>query len=207
MPIAQSSQLFKLIKSLTSAEKRNFRLYAKRNQGGGAMKFLQLFEVLEKQKELNEQAAIKKLKGVQKSQLPNLKRHLYTQILTSLKLLHNKRKLSIESRDYISYAEILYERGLYLQSLKILEKAMKIAEKEGFEMMKLHIIEKQKLIESRHITRTGPIKNENLISGSKKALKEVENKVLLSSLKMKMHSYYIINGHIRNQEEHNKLVS
>ena len=207
MPIAQSSQLFKLIKSLTSAEKRNFRLYAKRNQGGGGMKFLQLFEVLEKQKELDEQAAIKKLKGVQKSQLPNLKRHLYTQILTSLKLLHNKRKLSIESRDYISYAEILYERGLYLQSLKILEKAMKIAEKEGFEMMKLHIIEKQKLIESRHITRTGPIKNENLITGSKKALREIENKVLLSSLKMKMHSYYLINGHIRNEEEQEKLVS
>ena len=137
MPIAQSSQLFQLIKSLTTAEKRNFRLYAKRNQGDDSMKFLQLFDVLDKQKDLNERGAIAKLKGINRKQLPNLKRHLYTQILASLHLVNKKKSPSIQGRDYVSYAEMLYERGLYLQALKILEKALKIAKKEGFEMMKL----------------------------------------------------------------------
>lgn len=207
MPIAQSSQLFKLIKSLTPSEKRNFRQYASRNQGKENLKFLQLFDLLEKQKTLDESLILSKIKGIKKAQLVNLRRHLYTQILTSLKLLHSKQMNSIKARDFCSYAEILYERGLYLQSLKLLEKAMKIAQKEDFELMKLEILERQKLIESRHITRTGPIQNESLINGSKKVLNDVENKVLLSSLKMKMHSYYLINGHIRNQEEHDKLVT
>ncbi len=205
MPIARSGQLFQLIKSLTTAEKRNFRLYAKRNQGDDSMKFLQLFDFLDKQKILDERAILTKLKDVDRKQLPNLKRHLFTQILGSLHLVSKKRNLSIQGRDYITYAEILYERGLYLQSLKILEKALNIAENHGFEMMKLHILERQKLIESRHITRTGTIKNDDLMASAESALSKVNHTVRLSNLKMKMHSYYLINGHIGNQEEYEKL--
>lgn len=206
MPIARINRLFQLIKSLTAAEKRSFRLYATRNQGGSDMKFLQLFDVLDKQKTPDENAVAAKLKDITRAQLPNIKRHLYSQILAGLHLLAQKRIPSVQGRDYITYAEILYERGLYLQSLKILEKALKIAEKEGYEMMKLHILEKQKLIEARHITRTGTLKNEELMSTAEKMLTEVNHTVRLSNLKMKMHSYYIVNGHIGNREEYDKLV-
>ena len=47
----QQDHLFHLIKTLTKAEKRNFRLYVTRNQSSDDLKFLHLFDVLDKQKE------------------------------------------------------------------------------------------------------------------------------------------------------------
>ena len=48
MPISQSDQLFKLVKSLSKAEKRNFTLYARRVQDSNDLKFLQLFDLVDK---------------------------------------------------------------------------------------------------------------------------------------------------------------
>ena len=69
MPISHGDQLFEMIQSLTKAEKRNFRLYAKRIQGESDAKFLQLFDLLEKQKDFDEESVIRKLKDSNKSQL------------------------------------------------------------------------------------------------------------------------------------------
>ena len=53
MATPQTDHLFRLIKTLTKAEKRNFRLYVTRNQSQSNedLKFIQLFDVLDKQKE------------------------------------------------------------------------------------------------------------------------------------------------------------
>lgn len=48
MPISQGDMLFGLIQSLTKAEKRNFKLYIRRLQKEGEVKFYQLFAILEK---------------------------------------------------------------------------------------------------------------------------------------------------------------
>ena len=40
-------QLFKLVKSLTKAEKRNFKIYATRQQSGEDILFVQLFDQID----------------------------------------------------------------------------------------------------------------------------------------------------------------
>ena len=87
MPISKSSELFSLVKSLSKAEKRNFKLYANRNHLKGQLKFIELFEILEKAETFDKKQILKQLKGVPESKLPNLKRHLYTQILSSLRVI------------------------------------------------------------------------------------------------------------------------
>ena len=91
MPKQKTDDLLQLIRSLTRAEKRHFRLFVKRNQSSNDILFLQLFDYLDKHKEYDEPQLLKKIPDIKKSQLSNLKAHLYKQLLTSLR----RRKVAI----------------------------------------------------------------------------------------------------------------
>jgi len=185
MPISQTDQLFKLIKSLSKSEKRNFTIYAKRIQSSESLKFIRLFEFLEKQKMVNDKIILAGLHGIEKSQLSNLKRHLYKQIMASLRMIHIQRNSSIQVREYYDYAKILYGKGLYLQSLKIVKKAQDLAKKNGYDIMLLTLIEFRKLIESRHITRTGAFANNTLADLADTKSDQVTIMIKLSNLRLK----------------------
>ena len=202
MPISNYKELFGLVKSMTKAEKRNFNLYAKRIGGDENMKFLQLFEAIDKQKNEDEEAIFKGLGKIGKQQFSNLKRHLYKQIVTSLRLIHIKKDTSIEVREHIDFAKILYGKGLFPQSLKILTRAKRIAETNDLDLLILEILEFQKLIEARHITRTGALKNVELITEAEDKFTNVHSEVRLSNLKILIHGWYIRNGHIQNEEDY-----
>ncbi len=123
MAISRSEDLFSLIKSLTRSDKRAFRLYV---GGSGEEKdkiFLQLFDTLDRCAELNDNAVKTKLGIKQSSQYANAKRHLYSKILTVLRVLKKEKKSTIKIREYIDFAYVLYDKGLYMQALKILSKA------------------------------------------------------------------------------------
>lgn len=205
MPISQSNQLFKLVKSLTKSEKRNFRLYAKRVQDNNDLMFLQLFDLIDKMDVFDEAQIYKKINKLEKSQFSNLKRHLYKQILISLRLIHINRKVHIEIREHIDFAQILYDKGLYLQALKILQRAKNLAYKVNNEILILEIIEFEKIIESRHITRTGPAKNLELTDEANGIISTLANEIKLSNIRMNLHSFYIEGGHVKSKEEYDKI--
>src|SRR5215212_1030478 len=79
-----SDTLFQLIHSLEKSEKRNFKLYIKRNSSKDDLKIIRLFDAMDKLSEYDEKLLLKKLSSVQKPQLSNLKTHLYKQVLASL---------------------------------------------------------------------------------------------------------------------------
>jgi hypothetical protein len=118
MPNRRTDELFQLIKSLEKAEKRNFKLYVKRNSSSGDMKIIQLFDALDKMKEFDEQLLLKN-KSIKKQQLSNLKAHLYKQILASVRILKDENNIELQLHEQMDYARILYNKGLYLQTLKV----------------------------------------------------------------------------------------
>jgi tetratricopeptide (TPR) repeat protein len=204
MPKHRTDQLFDLIKSMTKSEKRTFKLYAKRltsNEGG---LFLQLFDMLEKQKEYNEDELFKHSKTIQKSQLSNLKRHLYHQILVALHTVNFRNHVDIQLHQHLDFARILYSKGLFLQSLKMLDRAEKLAQKYFYDEQLLEILSFKKMIESRHITRSRNTKNrmENMLQLAEDQNVIVHNSNLISNLKLKLHGMYIQIGHIRSEKEH-----
>ena len=207
MPIAQSDLLFKLIKSLNKAEKRNFKLYVNRIQSNDDVKFLKLFDLLDKQDVFNEALLFKKMPSLKKSQFANLKRHLYKQICISLRLIHIRKNVDIEIREQLDFARILYGKGLYIQSLTLLERIKVLADKSNQEVLHMEILEFLKLIEGKHITRSRKVKNkmEKLIQESDKSATTNLNLAKLSNLKIKIHGLYITMGHVKNKKEH-KLV-
>jgi len=203
MPIAHSEQLFTIIKSLTKAEKRNFRLYVQRLQSNEDVLYVRLFDLLDKMEDYDEEIILEKLGDMPKSQFVNIKRHLYTQVLKSLRLIHENIE-SIKVREQIDFAHILYSKGLYLQAFKLLDRVKEMMPEGGHDLLRLEIIEFQKFIEERHITRSRKKagKVQSLLIESEKQESRVSNLVLLSNLKIKIHGWYIETGHVRDQKDH-----
>ena len=66
-----TDELFQLLKSLEKAEKRNFKLYVRRNSGSTDLKIIRLFDALDKMEDYDEELLLRKHKSIQKQQLPN----------------------------------------------------------------------------------------------------------------------------------------
>ena len=203
MPIAQTEQLFNIIKSLTKAEKRNFRLYVQRLQSNEDVMYVRLFDLLDKLDEYDEDYVLERMGEMPKTQFINIKRHLYTQVLKSLRLIHENIE-SIKVREQIDYAHILYSKGLYLQANKLLNRVKEMLPEGGHDLLRLEIIEFQKFIEERHITRSRKKqgKVQALLIESENQESRVSNMVMLSNLKIKIHGWYIETGHVRDAKDH-----
>ncbi|MGK0365508.1 MAG: hypothetical protein ACI85O_002574 [Saprospiraceae bacterium] len=206
MPISQTDQLFSLVKSLTKSEKRNFRLYVNRMADSNSASYIQLFDLLDKQKSLDEEEVFRKIIGLDKSKFSNLKRHLYTQVMTSLEQVHTPKRVDLQIRELLNFAHILYGKGLYLQALKILQKAKVKAERSHYDLHYLSILEFEKKIESRHITRSGADYSLELVKGSKVKNKQIINALELSNLRLLMHNTYIKYGHVKNEKQADKVT-
>ena len=213
MPISKNEHVFNLIKSLSKAEKRNFRIYAKRFHNSEQLLFLRLFDLIDKQKNFNEAEIITSLELSDQAQFSNLKRHLYAQIIASLRMLFKEKGANFKVREYVDYAYILYGKGLYLQALKILKKAKDLAKKHHLIYMQLTIVEFEKKIETRHITRSGTSHALHLSEESERIQKNANHLVELSNLRIQMHAKYLRDGHVKSREEakeirnyyHNKI--
>ena len=154
MPSRFTDTLFQLVHSLEKAEKRNFKLYIKRSSSNEDLKIIELFDALDKLDEYDEAVLLKKLTSIKKPQLSNTKVHLYKQLLASLRLLKSTDSIDMQLNEQLDYARILYNKGLYQQSLKILEKAKETAKEHYKYNFLTQVISWEKKIETLHITRS-----------------------------------------------------
>jgi hypothetical protein len=201
MPNRSTDPLFQLIHSLQKAEKRNFKLYIKRNSANEDLKIIQLFDALDKMSQYDEAVLLKKIPSVKKQQLSNLKAHLYKQVLASLRILNTEENIDIQLHEQLDYARILYNKGLYLQSLKILERLKEIARNYHQDSFLIQIISLEKKIETLHITRSMQDRADSL-SGEANEVNDKRRMITqLSNLALQLYSWYIKNGHARNEAD------
>jgi hypothetical protein len=193
--------LFQLIRSLEKAEKRHFKLYIKRSSSNENLKIIQLFDAIDKQTEYDEKALLKKLPAIQKTQLSNLKAHLYKQILASLRLLKSADSIDLQLNEQFDYAHILYKKGLFLQSLRILERTKEIAKNHQKSHFLIQVINLEKRIESLHITRSMQDRAERLSEEAIEVSEHINMVARLSNLALQLYSWYIKHGHTRNEED------
>ena len=200
-PNSFTDALFQLIRSLEKSEKRHFKLYIKRSSGNEDLKIIQLFDALEKLPEYDEKPLLKKLSPITKPQLANLKTHLYKQLLASLRLLKSTDNIDLQLSEQLDYARILYNKGLKLQSLKILERAKEIAKTNHKYNFLAQVISLEKKIETLHITRSSQEKTELLAAESREITGHIDRVSRLSSLALQLYRWYIKNGHARNEAD------
>ena len=202
MPKQKTDDLIALIRSLTRAEKRHFRLFVKRNQASEDILFLQLFDLLDKLKAYDEEQVLKKIPSIKKRQLSNLKAHLYKQLLTSLRLLNKSHNEDIQIRESIDYARVLYNKGLYRQSLEVLDKAKKKALGIKYFTLGLEIIEFEKNIESQYITRSIEGRAGELTSEASRVSEQIHKSNEFSNLALKLYGMYLKVGYVRNEKDY-----
>jgi hypothetical protein len=205
MPNRSTDALFQLIQSLEKSEKRNFKLYVQRNSSSPDLKIVQLFDAFDKMKEYDEKELISKTVSLKKEQLSNMKAHLYRQILASLRLLQSNENIDIQLHEQLDYARILYNKGLYLQSLKILERVKENAVSHNQVSFLIEVLFLEKKIESLHITRSMQDRADALTKQSNETNDQLVRVTKLSNLALQLYSWYIKNGHARNREDEKEV--
>ncbi|MEC8832221.1 MAG: hypothetical protein VX772_07665, partial [Bacteroidota bacterium] len=206
MTNAHKDALFVLVKSLSKSEKRQFKLYVGRLGVNTDAKFLALFNLLDKMRKYDEKQILDS--GiVKKSQLSNLKAHLYKQILVSLRLNPVNQNVRIQIREQLDFATILYQKGLYKQSLKILEKAKSFAIENEEKNVAYEIVELEKVIETQYITRSIPDRADELAVEAKELSEQNVITSKLSNLSLQLYGMMLKVGYVRSDEDLQKVKS
>lgn len=206
MPKVSTEHLLEVIDSLTKAEKRNFRLYAERNNKGSALLFVQVYDFIDKYGKYDENLLLKKNPKLKKSQLSNIKSHLYKQLLASLRRLDRKSELDITIRDQLDYSRILYNKGLYKASLALLDKTKKIAWTNGYFSSALSALEFEKFIESQYVTGSMYPKADLITKQTAELMEKLTLTHKLSNLSLSMYAYYLQHGHIKLGPIYNEVT-
>ena len=198
--------LFVLLKSLTKSEKRQFKLYVGRMDSNEDSKFLNLFNLLDKMRKYDEKKIIES-NIVTKQQLSNLKAHLYKQILISLRLNPQHKNVKLHIRSQIDFATILYQKGLYRQSLKILDKVKSYALKYDENTSAYEIVEFEKLIESLYVTRSLTNRTNELVTQTNhlKQINDVSSS--LSNISLQLYEKLIKAGYAKSDSESKEIKS
>ncbi len=201
MPNNNIDALFQLIKSLTKAEKRYFKLHVNKKIAGEETKFLKLFDLIDKQKEYDESKILEKEKTIKSQQLSNLKAHLYKQILQNLRNLNTDEDADLKVHEMIDHATLLYNKCLYDQCVKMLEKAKHTAEKYDKHALLLEITEFEKRLVTKYIRSNIEDKVSQLIKASDHINERINNINTFSNLTIKLYSFYLKIGFLRNHKD------
>jgi hypothetical protein len=135
-----TNELFQLIRSLSKSEKRYFKLYSSFQSGD--KNYLKLFDAIEKQDEFDEEKLKIKLKNEPFiKHLPSEKNHLYNNLLKTLRLFYSDSSINSLLKEQIQDIENLYNKALYKECNKIVNRTKKIAyqhEKFSYIMEVMH---------------------------------------------------------------------
>lgn len=199
---ANSDQIFRLIKAMSKAEKRKFKLLF--GSGKVNKKFVQLFDEIDKLKVYDEEK-LKHSRFITPGQLPNLKIQLYTKLLDSLKFNHVDVDARKQVGDLIENAVVLYDRCLYHDCVRQLEKARSIALRNDLvtslvEINELHQRALRLTINENTRESVDMIRQE--VDTITTRLKNING---LATISLKLNSLYAQIGSTRNKDELKKV--
>lgn len=192
--------LFELIRSMSRAEKRNFKLYATRLSGNQDALFVALFDALDGLDEYSEERVLRKC-PVRKGQLANMKAHLYRQILVSMRLLDVQHNAAMQIREQIDFSRILYDKGQYRQSLRHLARAAELAAAGEEHTLALEVIEARKAVEATMLTRSMADRSVQLSRAADRQLRVVAGVNELSRLADTLYSLHLKLGYVRSEKD------
>ncbi len=202
MPKQRTDYLLQLICSLTKGEKRSIRLFVNRDNPSEEKLFMLLFDHLDKYKEYDEKHILHKIPRIKKSQLSNIKANLYKQILLCLRNMYRNAIEDIAIRENLDYAKILYSRGLYKQSLELLDKAKRSALQNQQYTLALNVVDFERYIESQHITGSMFVKAEELSSLSNRLVDKVIINNELSNFSIMLYGFYLRYGYVKDKKDY-----
>ena len=203
-----TDDLFQLIKSLDQSEKRYFKVFATMHiKDVESNKYVKLFDAIDSQSEYDENQIRKQFpKEKFLNQLHVAKNYLYNTILKSLRLYYSEKSKVNELMDLLRDVQILFDKSLFKQCRKHLERAKKIAYTYEKHAQILAILDWEKIL-ARTSAYAG-IEEKELMkyySEHKKATENLNNINEYWNLTMKAFFLKKIQGNIRDKNELKKF--
>ncbi len=202
-----SDHLHRLIKSLSKAEKRYFKIFAGRHSSNGKSDYITLFDAIDKQVIYDESRLIKKFKGSTFGQSPAIaKNRLYESVLKSLHAFHSEGSVGVELQRLLHYVEILFNKSLYDESAKVLNKARKLAEKYERHSFMLDIRSWEKrLMEKDSYVGLHSTDLENILNTDNAIIGKLKNYGEFWNIKSRLMLLLNKRGKVRDNEEMQKF--
>lgn len=202
-----SDKVFQLIKSLSKAEKRYFKVYTSK-QAGDKNNHQVLFDAIDRQDDYDERVLKKNLKHPMVKSLPIAKSRLYDVMLRALDAYHANSSIDAQLKRTLHCTEILYKKGLYDQSLKLLKKAKKQAYKYDRHTSLLEIFMWEKLlIEKDNYENVGDEQLEEMMHENTRITKMIEVYNDFWGIKSRLFNILNKRGKARTEEGLHKLKS
>ena len=147
-----TDDLFQLIKSLKQTEKRYFKIFASIHVKGEQNNYVKLFDAIDRQQEYDEKALLENFHGETfVKQFAVTKNYLYNFILRSLRSYYSGSDAESKIQEETESIKILFGKGLYKKSIKILIKTKALARQfDKYELL-FHLIKWENEINTRFI--------------------------------------------------------
>ncbi len=201
----KNNGLFQLIKGLSASEKRYFRLFASGEGEPMNKKFIRLFDLMDQQEKYDEEAILKTAPAFKRSQMSNLKAHLYKRILQSLRMFDGGNVRDIQIRELIDHSQILYKRSHYDQCARMLQKAKRMANKHHNLELLLEIYKWEKQVLSQTVGKGNQERVNDIITQVRDVNNRINNINSFSNILVKLNALYLRKGFARNREDFQKV--
>lgn len=128
MPKTPSIRVFSLIKSMTAAEKRYFKVFI--GETGGNNKYRRLFEAIDAQEHFDDEALSRLIyagESIESRKYSELKAYLYQLILKSLQSYDEQTSIDYQLKRQLQSIRVLFKRARYEDCRSIILKTKKLA--------------------------------------------------------------------------------
>ncbi len=197
----KADKLYTLIKSLTKAEKRYFKLYTALQKGD--KNYLNLFEYLDNQEVFDAERTQSHFKGQTFSkQLHVTKNYLFRLILKSLHQYNIDKNVRSQAEELLAYARILNAKKMPKEAIRYLKKAKKLVEDFDLSALQLEIIALERAL---MYTQLKPDLFQNFLQENKEKVKllltEIDNEMTYYNLYYDFLHFNTTTGILRNEEQ------
>lgn len=196
-----STELFKLVKSLTKSEKRFFKLSS--SLQSGEKNYLKIFDYIERQSSYDENALKEEFENQTFiKHLPSEKNHLYKLILKSLRSYYSEQSISSSLKQEIKNVEILYNKALYKECEKFVGRAKQTAKRyEKFYYWFELIGWEKKLLESAYESGEFSTDLDKLVEEEERVIAKLRNLAEYTVIYSKINLIFRSGGFTRNETE------
>lgn len=171
---------------------------------GSDKKFVLLFDMIGRQSSYDEEK-IKRNPVFTNGQIPNLKVQLYQKCLDTLRFNAKKDSSKKQVEEIIDNANLLYDRCLYGDCIRQLDKAKAIAIKHDLVTPMVKINELQQLALRLTVDEKNQMNVDALMQEMNHVVKRLKTINGFSNLSLKLNSMYARTGSTRNKEELKKV--
>ncbi|MBI2967954.1 MAG: hypothetical protein HYY40_09090 [Bacteroidetes bacterium] len=143
----EKDKVHKLIRSLSGAEKRYFKIFTEQFTVGENNQFIRLFNAIGSLEKYDDKEITHHFEGEKFVRyLSSKKVHLYNHMIRSLQLFHSGKTADVRVVDLLKSVRLLYDKGLDSHCESLLQKAKRISYRyEKFALL-LEILEWERII-------------------------------------------------------------